>query len=143
MVQLKDVLINYPNLENDRSYTDRTPSKIDITAPIYIGVSVACILIILFFICFAYYTPWRCVYQIFCHHCLNVCTVCNCIYWFYVCPCMNVRAKNCQKKNLKNCDRMYIQDFLTTADGRIIQLSNLRSANRENLNKSLNSINMV
>ena len=149
MVQLKDVLINYPNLENDKFYTPRTPTSDDIAVPVIIGVSVACIFIILFFIGFAYYMPWQCVYKVFCHHCLNICTVCNCINWFFMCPCMNAQAESCQKRNLKNCDRMYIQDFLTTADGRsisdgrIIQLSNLRSTNKENLNKSLNSINLV
>ncbi len=149
MVQLKDMLINYPHLENDKSNTDGLNSNSDIAAPIIVAVAVACILIILFFICFAYFTPWRCIYQVFCHHCLNFCAVCNCIYWFYVCPCMDLQAENFQKRNITNCDRMYIQDFLTTvdgrsiSDGRIIQLSNLRHTNKENLNRSLNSINLV
>ena len=150
MVQLKDSLISYPYLENDKYYSDQGTSHSEDAVPVIIGVSVACVLLIIFFVCFAYYTPWWCVYQAFCHHFLSICSVCNCVYWFYVCPCMDKQAENCQKKNVINCDRMYIQDFLTTvdgrniSDGRIIQLSNLKSNGaKQNLNKSLNSINMV
>ena len=152
MVQFKDSLINslinYPNLENLDDRQSSVPANESI--PVIIGAIVACILLVLFFICLAYYMPWWCMYKNCCHFCVDL-NACNCVYCFFTCPCMNERAKCCQKLNIQNVDRMFIQDFLTTvdgksiSDGRIIQLSNLRSANKQqqHMSKSLNSINVV
>lgn len=55
---------------------------------------------------------------------------CNCIYCYYTCcsSCLDQLALR-DIQRAKNKSQIYIQDLVTTADGRVVHLSNLRPLN--------------
>lgn len=116
--------------------------------PMVIVVTVGIVLIFLLFLFIAYFLPWWCLYNKCCSKCVEQ-EGFNCINYFYTCPCLDNRARVQQNMKVQNFDKIYIQDLLTTvdgrtSDGRIIQLSNLRANRNKNFKKNKNiEINIV
>jgi hypothetical protein len=82
---------------------------------------------ILLFSCFlyvAYYFPWWFLYEKLCFVCVEP-YWCNFLYCFHTCPCFERRARETQLRKRQN--NIIIQDLLTTPDGRVIKMSNVRT----------------
>ena len=115
---LVDSLQKFTNVNLDSSDQSPRPETIGMI----VGVVLGSILIIGFFIFVAYYFPWFYCYNLFCHKCVdNEC--CNCIRCYFMCPCMETKAFEYQLKKNQSQSKVFIQDLLTTPDGRIIHLS--------------------
>ena len=82
-VQLQKTLIDsikrFTNLEQQQTPTGDTIGMI-------IGLSIAIVLIILFFIYLAYFFPWWGFYNLICVKCMEISCCFDCIICYYTCP---------------------------------------------------------
>lgn len=90
---------------------------------VIVGVILACILFIAFFMFIAYCFPFTRCY-LACSPCVNR-ACCNCIFFYFVCcPCLDVCAR--RRLKMRSAEKpIYIQDMLATPDGKIIHMSNV------------------
>lgn len=99
------------------------PGLISGSIGVIVGIILACILFIAFFMFIAYCFPFTRCY-LACAPCVNR-ACCNCVYFYYVCcPCLDVCARRCVK--MRTAEKpIYIQDMLATPDGKIIHMSKI------------------
>ena len=133
IIQLQKALVDsLQQFSNVNADTDQTPQPA--TIGMIVGLTLFGIILFAFFLSFAYCFPWYCCYNYLCHKCVsNAC--CNCIRCYYVCPCMESKAFQYQLNKNQNSSKVFIQDLLTTPDGRIIHLSNITPIEKPNNNK--------
>lgn len=88
-----------------------------------VGLILASILLVLFFLFIAYCFPYTRCY-LACSICVNWSCL-NCIFYYYVCcPCLDLWARR-RVERRRSEKRIYIQDMLATPDGKIIHMSNV------------------
>lgn len=115
LIQLQKSLIDsirqYANIEQQQKPTDDTIGMI-------VGLTIAVILIVCFFIYLAYFLPWWSCYNLICAKCLDFSDCFDCILCYYLCPCMETKAFRYQmQQNKTNGNKVFVQDLLTTPDG--------------------------
>lgn len=129
IVQFKSRLIEtlekYSDLNSAKSHDNLNPESIGLV----IGICAVCLLTIFAFTFIAYFFPYWCFYTT-CLDCFVRNPFCNFIYCYYNCCSFLDKEVLGQIEASKMKSQIYIQDLVTTPNGRVIHLSNMRQLNK-------------